>query len=87
MSIKAKFFCSNVVPYAEGKQAQLSAVTSGSEENKSFSKYTPSGQLSINISNETEASNFFEVGKEYYLTFDEVSVQAVADAPDAPAGE
>ena len=44
-----------------------SDVISGSEENKSFAKYTPSGNLHIWISYETQASDAFEPGKEYYL--------------------
>lgn len=68
-SIRAKFRC-NSITIAEGtKNASLSAVAGGSDENKSFSKYTPSANLQINISNETPASDFFEVGKEYYLDF------------------
>jgi HKD family nuclease len=69
--IKAKFKCDSVTDFGDQKRADLSAVTSGSEENKSFAKFTPSGNLSISIDSETEASNLFQPGKEYLLEFSE----------------
>ena len=71
--VRAKFFCHEVrdTPEYEQKLITLFAVTSGSEENKSFSKYTPSGNVYLSISYETMASEFFEEGKEYYLDFTE----------------
>ncbi len=67
--IRAKFYCNNIeaFPTAKQKVVKLRAVTSGSEENKSFSKYTPSGLLELNISDETPAVDFFQPGEEYYL--------------------
>ncbi len=44
------------------------AVTSGSEENKSFWKYTPSGELVMQTVN-PEAAEQFKPGKEFYLDF------------------
>jgi len=69
--VRAKFFCNEVrdIPEYGQKLITLYAVISGSEENKSFSKYTPSGAVNLNISYETMASEFFEEGKEYYLDF------------------
>jgi hypothetical protein len=69
--VRAKFVCNGIQdnPQYESKSISFSPVTTGSEENKSFSKYTPSGSVHLNISYETEASNFFEEGKEYYLDF------------------
>lgn len=71
MNIIAKFSCWSIqdFPEQEYKTITLVPVTSGCDENKSFSKYTPSGQLTMNISYETQAVDFFEPGKEYYLTF------------------
>ena len=54
-----------------GKSLVLTAVTSGSEENKSFAKYIPSGKLKMYISPETQAANYFEPGKEYCLLITE----------------
>lgn len=69
--VRAKFVCTNVndSPEFQQKNIALMPVTTGSEENKSFSKYTPAGNVQLCISYETEASNFFEEGKEYYLDF------------------
>jgi len=71
MIIRAKFQCTYVEDHPEYEQKLVTffAVTSGSEENKSFSKYTPSGNLNMSISYDTQASDFFEQGKEYYLNF------------------
>lgn len=70
-NVRAKFVCTGVqdFPENENKSISLTPVISGSEENKSFAKYTPSGNVFLSISYETEASNFFEQGKEYYLDF------------------
>ena len=69
--VRAKFVCTGIKdsPEYENKTVYFSPVISGSEENKSFSKYTPAGSAQLTISYETEASNFFEDGKEYYLDF------------------
>jgi len=71
--VRAKFVCNQITDSPEYKQklVSLTPVVSGSEENKSFAKYTPAGSVSLNISDETEAANFFEQGKEYYLDFTE----------------
>jgi len=70
MSVKAKFRCASVKDTGTQKQVELYPVHSGSEENKSFAKYTPGGTLNMTIDYETEAVNFFEPQKEYYLTFE-----------------
>jgi len=46
----------------------MSPVTGGSEENKTFWQYTPSGSISFSCIN-TAAVEQFEVGKEYYVDF------------------
>ncbi len=62
MAVRAKFRCTS----KDGGTVQFDAVTSGSEENKTWAKYTPSGQLRMQIDNPA-ASDQFEAGKEYYL--------------------
>lgn len=69
-TVKAKFKCESVLNFEGGKTAQLRAVYGTEGENADFTKYTPSGNLSINITNEAPANDFFEPGKEYYLTFE-----------------
>lgn len=66
-----KFQCNSITNYEFSKQASFSAVCSNIGENKDFTKYTPNGELKINIDNETIASTFFQPGKYYYLSFEE----------------
>lgn len=68
-TVRAKFECISIEnqPDFEQKIVRFSPVVQGSEENKSFAKYTPAGSLELYISYETEANNAFEQGKEYYL--------------------
>lgn len=47
---------------------RLIAVTSGSEENKTWAKYTPCGSVELQINN-PDAVNAFELGKEYFVDF------------------
>jgi hypothetical protein len=69
--VRAKMVCVNIEdqPFYQQKTVTFSAVINGSEENKSFAKYTPSANLQMWISYDTEASEYFEQGKEYYLDF------------------
>lgn len=57
-------------PGDENKNAKivLSPVTGGSEENKKFFKWTPSGRIELGVVN-AEAAALFEPGKEYYIDF------------------
>ena len=66
--VRAKFKCVDKSGSENDTQIKLEAVTSGSEENKTFFKYTPSGQISMGTINK-EAAAQFEVGKEYYIDF------------------
>lgn len=84
MAVKAKFKCDSVTPYSwdegktiAGKNIGMTAVIgynadgTRSDENEAWSEATPSGQLSMHISNPA-AFEQFEEGKAYYLTFEEV---------------
>nr|WP_319570243.1 hypothetical protein [uncultured Draconibacterium sp.] len=75
--IRCKFECVQNKHSEEysGSVVEFSAVVEGSEENKSFSEYTPSGELTMFVSDKTEAAKFFEKGKEYYL--DIIDVETV----------
>lgn len=73
MPVRAKFKVNSIdrqLSY-EGKELQtikLSPVTTGSEENKQFYAYTPSGHIDLGTVN-AEAAQQFELGKEYYVDF------------------
>lgn len=69
MNVRAKFLCVEKKETKDGNKNIFSylfyPVTSGSDENKEFYHYTPSGKLELN----SIKSNLFEVGKEFYLDF------------------
>lgn len=50
---------------------RLAPVYGDSEENKQWSKYTPSGQVELNITNPA-AFDRFEANAEYLVTFEKV---------------
>ena len=79
-TIRAKFTVSEVSKYGGcgGTKIVLSAVTVGSEENKSFSQYTPSGKIEMMITVDEVAKQFSEMG-EYYIDF--------TKAEETPAAE
>lgn len=67
-TVRAKFQCSAVISFGDGsKKVQMQAVMSGSEENKSFNDYTPSGSFEITISKGKPAQELFDAGKSYYF--------------------
>jgi len=78
MNVHAKFYCTSVTKTmggkynSEGKYEQgvvynykFQAVTSGSEENKSFFASTPSGSIEL----VAVRDDLFEINQEYYLEF------------------
>ena len=75
--IRCKYVCQKVAKSRHwdrsGKrflyEAEFSAVTDGSEENKKFFEYTPTGSLTVG----TYKEDHFEPGKSYYI-----------DIPEAP---
>lgn len=76
MSVKAKFLVNSITESKHWdaskpnlKTIKLSPVTSGSEENKNFYASSPSGSIELGTIN-AEAAASFEIGAEYYVTFD-----------------
>ena len=73
MPLRAKFTVDSIVPISdtdpsEGATIHLSPVSTGSEENESFYKYTPAGNMELTTV-DYNAVKQFEVGKSYYLDF------------------
>jgi hypothetical protein len=78
MSVRAKFYVGEKAersnhpnpnyPVQTFETVILYPVNGGSEENKNFFQYTPSGKIELGIMNQ-EAAKQFEVGKEYYVDF------------------
>lgn len=67
--VRAKFRCQSVEKFENGSSnVSLSPVTSGSDENKSFYKWTPGGEIKLQTIN-LAAAEQFEPGGEYYVDF------------------
>lgn len=79
MKVRAKFVVDSVTQQnGGGVKVELKPVTSGSEENKSFWKYTPSGKLEMWMTAGIPAADAFEPGQEFYIDFTPVS-EEIAD--------
>jgi hypothetical protein len=71
--IRCKFKCvskKEMIQYNDPKpiyEFEFSAVTDGSEENKNFFKWTPSGSLKTGVVQQ----DVFVVGREYYIDISE----------------
>lgn len=66
MTVRAKFYCQAVSE--EGKRVVLYPVVSGSAENETFFKWTPSGSIERSVLNDA-AATFFVPGQQYYVDF------------------
>lgn len=71
MSIRAKFVVEQAVMDGNSNETLTArAVTTGSAENLQWSKYTPSGSLTMTISNPS-AQGHFKAGQEFFLILSE----------------
>ena len=72
MTVRTKFKVVSITEH-EGaiRTAKLQAVSSGSEENKAFFKWTPSGSIQLGTLNPAAAAQFVP-GKEFYVDFEPV---------------
>lgn len=81
MAVSARFYVREITKHAGqdvGGSVKLSASLKG-EVNKAWAKYTPSGEITMYVTN-PEAFAWFDehVGKDLSITFDEV--------PSSPVG-
>ena len=68
-SLIAKFKVGSVTDFGNSNhEVKMTPVVSGSEENKSFSIYTPSGDCRLHITN-PNAIGFFSASDECYVIF------------------
>lgn len=71
MNVTAKFYVAAVNPGGTAEEPSaditLRAVTNETPENKTWSKYTPSGTLEMNVTN-PEAIEQFKQGEEVFVT-------------------
>lgn len=75
--IRAKMVCTTVSKDTQNESVTLFPVTSGSDENKQWSKWTPGGQLQLTISN-PDAQGKFTPGKEYFVDVSEAVAPSAA---------
>lgn len=71
MAVRAKFFVRAIEMYAQPPETgtvKLVAVVNNSDDNKSWSKYTPSGSIEMHITN-PEAFKQFQIGTEVFVDF------------------
>lgn len=68
-AVRAKFVCESVTNYEGSKTAKLRAVYGTEVENADFTKYTPSGSIEVNLTNDAPADGVFVPGKNYYVDF------------------
>lgn len=77
MSVQAKFYVAELAQTgAEQKKITMRPVTRG-EENKTWAKWTPGGEITLYVNNPDAAAQFVW-GTEYLITFEQV------DKPDLP---
>ena len=73
MNIRAKFYCAKVARHANGPaeetsavDVELRAVYGDGEQNKEWSRWTPSGGLQMQVTNPA-CFDAFKEGAEYYI--------------------
>jgi len=76
--MRAKMKITSVTKNEHNETVHFEAVAAsgypadGTDENNTYAKFTPSGQLSLTITN-PDLLGKFEPGKEYYLDFSEAN--------------
>lgn len=78
MSVRAKFFVQETRQQAGGGGGVTLQVVCRGEDNKTWSKYTPSGQINMTVLNEAALAQF-KPGQEFFVDFSPV--------PDERAGK
>jgi hypothetical protein len=68
--MKCKVRLDKITRTASGYELTYLPVTSGSQENQTFFKYTPYGQIHLGTINENVVRDL-ERGKDYYVVFTE----------------
>ncbi len=71
MAIRAKFQCQEVAKTTDVTRVKLTPVTGNTDDNKSWSKWTPAGQIDMLITN-PDAADAFVPGEEYFVDFKSV---------------
>jgi len=67
-TVRGKFTCTKAVDTSYGKETSFWALYSNTPEDNSYSQATPSGNITMIVSNPS-AKDFFQEGQVYYLDF------------------
>ena len=73
--VKAKVICEEIKSLTQFQQTpRLRPVYGNSDENKTYNSATPTGNIELCVSNDSECAkqHFFEPGYEYYVTFEKI---------------
>lgn len=76
--INARFFVTEVTKYGttDNVTVKLRAAVRGSEDNKDWAKYTPSGELTMSVNNPTAAAWFEErLGRDVAIAFSDIPTE------------
>ena len=72
MTVRAKFYVKSInhlyTQTPDNVCAEIKLSAAYGKDNESWSKYTPSGEISMTITNPA-AIDRFELGKQYYVDF------------------
>lgn len=66
--VRAKFTCAEINFGVDGARVTMQPVTDGSKENEEFYKWTPGGNIVLDVVSKDTAKKF-ETGQEYYVDF------------------
>lgn len=75
MAVKAKFYVQQITRNASGGCVATLAPVIRGEENREWSKYTPSGKVELNLNPDAGAAGeWFEsrLGQDVSITFDDI---------------
>lgn len=80
--VRAKMSVQSILVEANSDKVEMQAVMGGGndKEDNSYSKYTPSGSLKLQVDNEN-VRGWFKAGKRYYIDITEVPEAPKVAAP------
>lgn len=70
-NLRAKFSCVAIEPTDDTYKIILKPVLSGSAENRGFFKWTPGGEIVLQVVG-SETAGQMKIGHDYYVDFTEV---------------
>lgn len=86
-SVECRFTCTDVEhdtdPQGSG-EVRLTAITSSSDGWEAFTRFTPSGEIRLGLSETPPAMAFFEAGATYRVLFERVAGPPVDPVPAEP---